>query len=318
MAGITAGVDLGGTKIQTVVVRSGEVAGTARVATPTTGAADVISAIIATVHQALEAAALTPADLTAVGIGTPGEVNSATGSVSRAHNVVGFAESVDLGPQVSAAFAGTPVTVDTDVRVAVVGEFQRGAGRPYRNVLGVFVGSGVGGGLILEGALRRGRGSAGEIGHTVVKPGGRRCSCGRHGCLEAYAGRLSIEEAARRRHDLGNKTKLFEIMERKGKDRVTSSVVAEALERGDDVVEELIGQAVDGLAIAVANAHNLLDLEAIIIGGGLGDRLGATFVERVAAGMQRHLLSPSEPPAVLTTELRDLSGAVGAAVTAGG
>ena len=317
MVEITAGVDLGGTKIQTVTVVGGEVVGSARLATPTTSAEEVIDAIVATIHEGLEAASLLVDDLRAIGIGTPGEVNTATGSVSRAHNVVGFSENVELGARVSAGLGGRPVTVDNDVRVAVVGEYHRGAGRPFRNVLGVFVGSGVGGGLILEGALRRGRGSAGEIGHTVVKPGGRRCSCGRHGCLEAYAGRMSIEEAARRQHHLGNKTKLFEIMERKGKDRVTSSVVAEALEREDEVIVDLIGQAIEALAVAVANAHNLLDLEAVIIGGGLGDRLGAPFVARVAEGMQRHLLTPSEPPAVLTTELGDLSGAVGAAVTAG-
>ena len=195
-----------------------------------------------------------------------------------------------------------------------MGEFRRGAGRSYRNFLGVFVGTGVGGGLVLEGALRHGGGNAGEIGHTTVKPGGRRCGCTRLGCLEAYAGRQSIEQTARRRVDKGQKTKLFEIMERKGRDRVTSSVIADALEQKDRLTIELIDEAVDALGLALANTQNLLDLEAIIVGGGLGDRLGDPFVRRVEQAMVANLRFPDHPPVVLGTELGDLSGAVGATV----
>jgi glucokinase len=251
-------------------------------------------------------------------VGTPGEVDTPTGHVSRAANVVGFEADVPLGPLVSARFRDVPVTIDNDVRVAVVGEHKRGAGRPYRDLLGVFVGTGVGGGLILEGKLRRGRGAAGEIGHAVVKAGGRTCRCGRKGCLEAYAGRASIESVARRRQDEGTKTILFEIMHHKHRDRVTSSVIADALEQGDPLTVHLIDQAVEALGVALASAQNLLDLEAIIVGGGLGDRLGKPFVARVTAAMRPHLFDTDHPLAVLPTELGDLSGAVGAAVTAGG
>ena len=251
-------------------------------------------------------------------IGTPGSVDSATGHVSSSSNVPGFLDVVPLGPDVSAAFDHTPVTVDNDVRAAVMGEYRRGAGRPYRNLLGVFVGTGVGGGVIQDGRLRRGRGSAGEIGHTVVAPGGRRCGCGRRGCLEAYAGRLSIERTARRWQTKGYRTKLFDVMERKEKDRVTSSVIADTLQGGDHLVIRLIDQAVDALGIAIANAQNLLDLEAVVIGGGLGDRLGPPFVLRVEQAMARHLRVPERAPDVLGTGLGDLSGAVGAAVIAGG
>jgi glucokinase len=213
---------------------------------------------------------------------------------------------------------GVAVHVENDVRVATVGEFRHGAGRPYKNLLGVFVGTGVGGGLVLEGELRSGRGSAGEIGHTTVKPGGRRCACGRMGCLEAYAGRLSLERAARSQEAKGHHTKLFKIMEHKGRDRLTSSAFADALADGDKVTIELISDAVWALGIALANAQNLLDLEAIIVGGGLGDRLGEPFVRRVEKAMHKNLRVPDNPPAMLVTELQDLSGAVGAAVIAGG
>ena len=171
-----------------------------------------------------------------------------------------------------------------------------GAGRPFRNFLGVFVGTGVGGGLILEGELRHGRGNAGEIGHTTVKPGGRRCGCTRLGCLEAYAGRQSIEQTARHRVDKGQKTKLFEIMERKGRDRVTSSVIADALDQKDRLTIELVDEAVEALGLALANAQNLLELEAIIVGGGLGDRLGEAFVRRVEQAMAAEPALPRTTP----------------------
>ena len=314
MATVTVGVDLGGTKIQVVVVSNGTVLGRSRHATPVTGAGDVMAEIVAGIQSALATAEIDKAELAAVGIGTPGSVDTATGQVSKAPNLPGFIDKVPLASTVSAALGGTPVTVDNDVRAAVMGEFRRGAGRPYKDLLGVFVGTGVGGGLILGGELRQGRGNAGEIGHTTVKAGGRRCSCMRLGCLEAYAGRMSIEKTARHRVEKGDKTKLFEIMERKGRDRVTSSVIADALEQGDRLTIELVDDAIEALGLALANAQNLVEVEAVIVGGGLADRLGEPFVRKVADAMTKDLRMPEQPPAVLTTELGDLSGAVGATV----
>ncbi|HLI73035.1 MAG TPA: ROK family protein [Acidimicrobiales bacterium] len=311
---VAAGVDLGGTKIQAVVVSDGKVVGRARRATPRTGPDAVVEQLAASVREALDDGGVCLSELAAVGVGSPGSVTRETGSVSKAPNVFGSPDEVPLGPAISAALEGVAVAVDNDVRVAVMGEFRRGAGRPYRDLLGVFVGSGVGGGLVMHGELRHGRGNAGEIGHTTVKPDGRRCSCQRDGCLEAYAGRMSIESTARSRQNKGHKTKLFDIMERKGRDRVTSSVIADALDQGDRITTELIDEAVEALGIALANAQNLLDLQAIIVGGGLADRLGEPFVRRVEVAMVKNLRLPDQPPAVLPTELGDLSGAVGATV----
>lgn len=304
------GVDLGGTKIQTAVVRGTEVVGSNRVPTPRTGPDKVIDAIESSVRAALDGVA---DGIRALGIGTPGRIDRATGTVSLAKNVPGFTEAVPLGPRVSSALGAVPVVVDNDVRSATIGEFLHGAGRPYRDVLGVFVGTGVGGGLVLEENLREGRGAAGEIGHAVVQPGGRRCSCGRKGCLEAYAGRACMELRARRLAKRGHETVLFDLMKERGRDRLTSGVIARALEMDDAMAKRLIDDAVWALGIALASVQNVLDLEAIIIGGGLGDRLGAPFVERVVEAMHPHLFVPDKPPRLLPTELGDLSGAVGAA-----
>jgi glucokinase len=316
---VIAGVDLGGTKIQTVALRDEQVVGSARTLTPQTGdAGDVIDTIVRTIRASLEAAGVSDADLRGVGIGTPGEVDAKAGAVLLAANVPGFADRVELGPLVSEQLGKVKVRVGNDVSVGVLGEFRRGAGRPFKNLLGVWVGTGVGGGLILDGKLHDGRGAGGEIGHMVVRPGGLRCSCGRRGCLEAYAGRASMERRARSLVKRGHKTSLFKIMKKRGRNRLSSGVYARALARGDRMTKKLISDAAWALGIGIASAQNLVDFEAIIIGGGLGDRLGQPFVDQVVERMTPHLFVPEQPPAVLRTELGDLSGAVGAAVLAGG
>lgn len=313
---LTAGVDLGGTKIQTVVMRAGEVAGRARAVTPQTGAGDVAIAVTASVRAALDDAGSSIQALTAVGIGAPGRAVS--GVVSHAPNLPGFHEPFALGRTVSDALDGVTVAVDNDVAVATLGELRYGAGRPFRSMLGVFVGTGVGGGLVIDGLPWHGRGAAAEIGHITVKPHGRRCGCGQRGHLEAYAGRANMEIHARRLAEHGRATILFELMAKRGRERLTSGTIARALERGDAVAAELIDEAVWALGVGLSSAQNLLDVEAIVIGGGLSERLGSAFTERIAVEIVSRLFVPEHPPAVLGAELGDLSGAVGAVVLAEG
>jgi len=320
MPRLTAGVDVGGTKIQAVVLRDEAVVGSARVLTPQSGPEGVIATIVDAVKASISAAGDRTASLGAVGIGIPGTIDAGAGTVGHSPNLPGFeTDSVQVGAVVAKALGGVEVKIDNDVRVAVLGEWKRGVGRQFTDMLGVFVGTGVGGGLILGGELREGRGAAGEIGHTIVKDGGRQCGCGMRGCLEAYAGRSRMEVTARRWQDAdGRKTELFKIMRRRKRNRVTSGTIADALAQGDKVAIELVDDAVWALGVALANAQNLLDLEAIIVGGGLGDRLGTPFVKRVEEAAAPHLHVPERPPTFLPTELGDLSGAVGAAVLAGG
>jgi glucokinase len=317
---ITVGVDVGGTKIQSAAMRAKKVVGSARMATPLTGAEDVSAAIGDAVTKALADAGAQLSDLTAVGIGAPGTIDPEAGTVSSSPNLPGFQglEAVPLGATVSQALGGVPVKLDNDVRVAILGEWKRGAGRGYRHLLGVWVGTGVGGGLVLDGALYEGQGAAGEIGHTIVKPGGRVCSDGRRGHLEAYAGRGQMEAHARHLVKEGHKTELFDIMERKGRTRLSSGVWAAALEKKDKMAVELVDDAVRALAVGLASVQNLLALEAIVIGGGLGDRLGPPFVERIREEMQPLLFVPDHPLTMVPSEFGDLAGAVGAAVLAGG
>jgi glucokinase len=318
-AKLHGGVDLGGTKIQTVVLAAdGEVRGEAREQTPTTGGPEAVSAAIAsTVREAARAVGVETAGLAAVGVGSPGDVDESAGTVTQARNLPDWDGAFPLGGRLSEEL-GTRVAVANDVRAATQAEVELGAGRPYRSLLGVFWGTGVGGGIVLDGRPWLGGGAAGEIGHTVVKIGGRRCGCGRRGCLEAYAGRASMEHKARRLVDQGEHTELFEIMRKRGRTRLTSGVWARALERKDEMATHLIHQAVEALGAGIGSAVNLLDVEAVIIGGGLGTRLGEPYVDRIREAMTPHLFLDSRPPAVHLTALGDLGGAIGAALVARG
>ncbi|HZV73465.1 MAG TPA: ROK family protein [Conexibacter sp.] len=317
MANARGGIDLGGTKIQTVVVDGDSaVLGQARHPTPTSGGpADVAAAMAAALREASAAAGIEPAALVGVGVGSPGAIDADAGTVTGARNLPGwegrFPLATALGEQL-----GTPVSLGNDVQVATDAEVALGAGRGCRSLLGVFWGTGVGGGIVLDGRPWLGRGAAGEVGHMVVKRDGRRCPCGRRGCLEAYAGRAAMEARARERHAEGHKTDLFKLMEHHGRTRLTSGIWARALEHGDALATELVDEAVAALGAGIASAVNLLDCEAVVIGGGLGVRFGQPYVERIVAAMQPHLFVDERPPAVRLAALGDLGGAIGAALLA--
>jgi glucokinase len=308
------GIDLGGTKIEAVILGGEDhVAGQARRATPSTGGPPAVVAELAkALQEAASAASVDASELRGVGVGSPGVVDTKAGTVARAGNLPDWDEPFPLAKQL-AKEVGTRVKVGNDVGAAVQAEADLGAGRGYRSFLGLWWGTGIGGAVMIGGKRWLGRGSAGEIGHTVVKLGGARCPCGRRGCLEAYAGRGALERRVRRAERKGAKTKLFKIMEEKQRDRLTSGVWQEALERDDRLATDLIDEAIAALGAGAASVVNLLDVEAVVIGGGLGTRLGEPAVERIRLAMTPHLFRPDDPPDVRGAALGDLGGAIGAA-----
>ena len=311
------GIDLGGTKIQTVIVGArNQVLGDARTETPQEGGPPAIAAAMAdSLREAAAEGGYETADLVGVGVGSPGEVDDRKGTVASARNLSEWLEPYPLRNELK-KLLGTSVHIGNDVQVATTGEFELGAAKPYKNVLGVFWGTGVGGGIVLDGKDWLGRGAAGEIGHMVVRKGGRKCPCGNHGCMEAYAGRAAMEAEARHRHKKGEKTKLFKLMKHKGKDRLTSAVWAKALEQEDDLATDLLESAVDALGAGIASAVNLLDVEAVILGGGLGIRFGDDLGPKIEARMQENLFDHDNPPDFHVAALGDLGGAIGAALLA--
>jgi glucokinase len=311
--GVWAGLDLGGTKIQAVVTgRAARVLGAGRRNTPTRGGPEAVVAELAgTVGDALAQGGIDPARLRGVGVGAPGSIDPAAGVVFEAVNIEGWDAPFPLGPALAAEL-GVPVAIANDVSVAVEAERRYGVGREYRSFLGVFWGTGVGGGLVVDGRLLHGRGSAGEIGHVCAKPGGRRCNCGLRGCVEAYAGRGALEERARR-EARRRKTVLFDLMRKRGRDRLTSGVWLRALDAGDEVARDLLDEAIAALGVGIGSAVTLLDVEAVVIGGGLGERLGPRWLKRIEKAARAHTFF-REPPVYRLAELGDMGGAIGASL----
>ena len=311
------GIDLGGTKIQTVIVGArNQVIGAARTETPQEGGPPAIAAAMADcLREAAATGGYETSDLVGIGVGSPGEVDDRKGTVAGARNLSEWIDPYPLRNELKKAL-GASVHIGNDVQVATAGEFHLGAAKPYKSVLGVFWGTGVGGGIVLDGEDWLGRGAAGEIGHMVVKKGGAKCPCGNRGCMEAYAGRAAMEAEARRRHKKGEKTHLFKLMKHKGKDRLTSSVWGKALHHEDELATDLLERAVDALGAGIASAVNLLDVEAVILGGGLGIRFGDELGPAIEARMQESLFDHDNPPDFHVAALGDLGGAIGAALLA--
>ncbi len=317
MTTLRAGVDLGGTKVQTVIVDERfSVLGQSRLPTPTHGGPqDVADTIAETIRIASAEAETEPSELSSIGVGSPGDVDDENGIVTTARNLPGWEGSFPLAGALKDAL-GPPVSLGNDVNVATMAEAKLGAGQAYRSMLGVFWGTGVGGGIVIDGELWLGRDAAGEIGHMVIKTGGAKCPCGRHGCMEAYAGRGAMETRARELVKKGEQTELFNIMEKRGRERLTSGIWARALVRQDPLAVRLIDRAIEALGAGIASAINLLDVEAVIIGGGLGVRLGDPYRKRIEHAMLPHVFADHRPPPVHLAQLGDLGGAIGAALLA--
>ncbi len=309
------GIDLGGTKIFGVRLKEArgdkapEVVGESKTKTPVQGGPmGVVDAIAKVVAE------LGPSSGDVIGVGAPGVIDVEKGVVRAAPNLPGWVDPFALGPALAETLGVDHVLVDNDVNVGTVAELRLGAGQGAEEMLGIFVGTGVGGGLVLDGKLRRGAtGLAGEIGHVVVVPNGRTCGCGGRGHLEVYAGRAGMERRARDLEAKGQDTVLVELAKSK---RMTSSVWAKALAAGDQVAITLVDEAVGALGRAIAAAIMTLDLELVVVGGGLADRLGASFVGRVEQAARSELFANGSPVRVVPAELGDRAGAIGAALLA--
>lgn len=246
-----------------------------------------------------------------VGIGIPGIVHR--GEVFSAPNLVGWQRTTPIVDMLEKRL-GCRVVLGNDATVGLLGEWKAGAGKGFDHLLGVWLGTGVGAGMVLGGRLYEGiRGSAGEFGHICVRPGGAMCGCGRRGCVEAYAGRRSMSHAAEVWAANGRHTALFRIRDEKGKTALTSSVWSDALDEGDELTHRLIDDAVDALGVAIGSTINILDVDRVILGGGMAEKLGQPLADRVAAAAAPYVLHAPEERTFAASALGDDAGVVGAA-----
>jgi len=317
-AEIIVGVDMGGTSLRAVVVNEEDkILAVEKNPTPVGKKPDaLIEDIAAEVIDALEAAGMKRSDLRAVSVGAPGAVNPEKGLVYEAPNL-GWRD-VRLGPKLS-DMLGVPVLVENDVNVGTMGEFGLGAGQGAQELVGIFVGTGIGGGIISGGELYEGlRGAAGEIGHMVLQVDGPRCGCGKRGCAEALASRTAMEREVRAAIKNGAKSCVLELMKERNKDRMTSSIIVRALKKKDRVMRDVLKLTERYLGILVANVVNILDPECVVIGGGVAERLKEDFVGPIRKTAREYFLCQRDASRVkiVAAKLGDNAGALGAVVLA--
>jgi glucokinase len=310
------GIDLGGTKVSAAVLdEAGQIAGRARAKTKAWRDDQEVFATIARVaHKALERARVTPRDLFALGIGSPGPIDPDTGHIIEAANL--RFKDFPLGPRLTQEF-GCPVVVDNDVNAGLYGEFRAGAARGARDVLGLFIGTGIGGGVIIDGRLYHGFSrNAGEFGHMIIKAGGPRCGCGRRGCLEAVASRSGMTRELRKAIKRGRRSHLSKLLDKKN-ENISSTALKDAFDTGDELAMKIVRSAAKYIGIAVGSLLNVFGPQMVVLGGGVIEAFGDPLVERIAGEARKIAFDVAiKDVRIVKAELGDDAGVIGAALLA--
>ena len=313
------GVDLGGTNIVAGAMPfdgGREYAMRTGLSRVTDGAHGVVARIAAMVNEVIEQTMLetgaTRDQFIGVGIGSPGPLNRESGIVISAHNL-GFFD-FPLREELSKA-VNLPATLDNDARCATLGEHWRGAARGVRNVLGMTIGTGIGGGLIFDGHLYHGASDvAGEIGHMTIDSNGRRCKCGNYGCLEAYASGPAIAERAREALE-GDEESILPSLVGGDVGKITAQIVYEASKQGDAVAREVVRDTARFLGTGVSNLINIFNPEMVVIAGGV-TQAGDALFEPLRAEVKRRAFKPAVDACQIVPGALPLSaGMVGAVAT---
>ncbi len=311
------GVDMGGTKILAAVINGeGQIVQQAKTATkPKKGPDGVIKRIERCIREAIDGAELEPSQIRAIGIGSPGPLDPETGVIIFAPNL-GWS-NVPLKAKLETIFS-IPTFVDNDVNVGTLGEYAFGAGQGVKNLVGIFVGTGIGGGIILDGNLFHGiNKTAGEIGHMIVDANGPQCGCGNFGCLEAVASRTAItRELQKAILKKGQKSKLLKL--NGGKlDQIRSQAIAKAVKRGDKPTVKVMQRAGKYLGISVASIVHFLNPEMIVFGGGVIEAMRDSLLDPIRKAAAEYALPTTmNGVQIVKAALGDNAGVIGASVLA--
>jgi glucokinase len=310
------GVDLGGTKILAGVFDEKlNCLGRNKMSTkPERGSDEVIERIARSVRDAIDECDLDFKQLRGVGVGAPGAIDVAAGRVIFAPNLQW--QDVPL-KKILEKDMGVPVSIENDGNSAMLGVFEAELASKPRHVIGIFIGTGIGGGIILDGKLYSGSGgTAGEIGHMVIEVGGPKCNCGNRGCFEALASRTAIFRKIHAAVKDGQKTLLTEMLGPELSD-LRSGDLRKAIRKGDSFVEKIIEEAAEYTGIAVANFMNIFNPQTIVLGGGVIDALGDEMMAIIIETAEDYALNgTSKGIEIVASKTGDDAGIIGAAVLA--
>ncbi len=284
------GIDLGGTKLLTAVLdqRFRVVASVKNKVDASKGPKKFLEDLEDSIREALKESRVQKSKIGGIGIGAPGIMDRKKGEIVFCPNIP-FLNGFRLGNVLQKKF-GVHAVLENDANTGLYGESELGAARGYKDVIGIFVGTGVGGGILIDGKIYSGvSGSAGEIGHMVLDPSGPSCGCGQRGCLEAYTGRLAMAGEAAVLASRGQAKRLYREAGTEVS-KIKSGVLAKAVFSGDKKIEKMIKERAGRLGMAMAGLANFMSPELFVLGGGVVEAM--PFIVKEAEKSMRHFVMP--------------------------
>lgn len=311
------GVDMGGTKILSSVVNAaGNILATVKIPTQAKDETSiVIDRIADSIKEAFQKSDVSADTIRAIGIGAPGPLDPETGVVIFAPNL-GW-KDVPLKTELEERI-GIPTFVDNDVNIGTLGEHTYGAGRGIQNLVGIFVGTGIGGGIILNGELFHGASkTAGEIGHIIVQEGGPKCGCGNRGCLEALASRTAMTKQLRNAIIKKGKKSVIKNLTDGDLEQIRSGTLAKALRSKDKLTLKIFKETTKYLGVGIGSIVNFLNPEMIVLGGGVVEALDEDFIKAIRKASKKYALPDTlKGVQIVRAQLGDDAGVLGAAALA--
>lgn len=307
------GIDLGGTNIKVgIVSESYEIVGRSNIKTNLPRPAEeIVESITEAVDLALKDAQVSLSDVNSIGIGTPGAANRKTGVVLYSNNL-GFSNT-ELGKMLKLKL-GKEVYVENDANAAAYGEYLNGAGKGYENIVVITLGTGVGGGIIIDGKIYTGFNFCGaELGHTVIEYNGRQCSCGRKGCFEAYASATALINSTKRAMENDKNSKMWGIANN-SLDEVDGKTAFDGMRMEDETAISVVNEYISYLGCGLTNVVNIFQPEMLLIGGGIckeGDNLVKPLKEYIER--ESYCIDPNCSTKLDIAELGNDAGIIGAA-----
>ncbi len=308
----SVGIDLGGTKILAglVEIETGKLIFEVKNKTKKLrGNNNILDITLNTVEELLENSQIDKKDIESIGLGLAGQVDRKNGILINGVNLE--CKNLDFKTPVEKNFK-LPVFAGNDVEVATIGELKFGSGRGYGDIVCIFIGTGVGSGIVKDGKIHMGASeTAGEIGHIIVDLNGRACSCGANGCLEAYASRTAIESRILGAIKKG-RTSIITEFTKTGS--ISSKHIKRALDAHDEVVSQYVTEAVEYLSGGIASVMNFYNPKLIILGGGLIQSIDEFYLATIKKARMKALPAPSKSTEFKKAALGDYSGVVGASL----
>lgn len=306
------GIDLGGTNIKVGIVDEAyNIISRSSVKTNLPRPAEgIVDGICEAVQLALDGAGLSIGDINSIGIGTPGAANRSTGTVLYSNNL-GFKDT-PLGEMLTKRL-GREIYVENDANAAAYGEYLAGSGKGYENVVVITLGTGVGGGIIIDGKIYTGFNFCGaELGHTVIEYNGRPCSCGRKGCFEAYSSATALITATKKAMEEHKDSKLWEIAG--SIDNVDGKTAFDGMRAGDKIACDVVNEYIEYLGCGLTNVVNIFQPQVLLIGGGVckeGDNL--TLPLKKIIQREAYCVDPNSSTKLDVCKLGNDAGIIGAA-----